>query len=579
VALATSNSETAPAAAARSAAAVKLAASVPLTFNNPLLGANVRDLGDIACGSNVPVTFYLRASGGMPPYIFQAPKGYFVSYENEAYYVPSNTSNINNGALMSANYSNTFSVTQPSQNLSALPAGKISLTCTVADSSWAPVTGAPNTHAETFNLNVTQDATFRFASDKLCDAQTYSSYVDKIRVINGSPPYYFFVNNITLNGQPVEPENNDSGTGYLESVGLSLAADGTIFGRPYKAGTLQFDVYCEDSSENWNWNSNWAYPRNGNWQGANSPYQTFTIQINPNCYVSSDMVINKLQMEHYPYGVLGLYFIGMVNLHGHALSDLQNQDIELRVGNYRSPNLNSASCFIFDDKGKIIANPNNPWSNGFGGYYDKVQMSGTVSDTGLLKIKISDPALADSGLSGFFESQKSPVTRQVAVLLRIGTTVLDSNFYGFSGNGAGSVFTMSTCIGGDFMLLAMGGKDDSAASTKWVGRYLLRPYYVCDQSNFLWQPVSLAKSQVQVRIGAGCLAQDARWSGGEFLTRSVPAPESGIPPAITWPMAQSAIFGLQADFFDSAGQYIFSAVDARCIFAKYSTWTYINPYP
>ncbi|MFH0937828.1 MAG: hypothetical protein V1899_00860 [Planctomycetota bacterium] len=192
--------------------------SSTIHFTNALLAAGVPpaldtfDLGDAFYGS--VITRYVTATGGARPYRF-APVGL----------VPQ----------MAAN--STFVLYASGGMMGSIAVGTVSplsFTSYVSDSTGT----LPQMGAGIFNINLftSSHTIFRFAVDKINNGVLGLAYISKLETLGGNIPVVFSVmpNTLAMNGVP------RGSAGGLEVIGLSLAQDGTIFGRPLEVGRVTF---------------------------------------------------------------------------------------------------------------------------------------------------------------------------------------------------------------------------------------------------------------------------------------------------------------------------------------------------
>jgi hypothetical protein len=211
-------------AGARSAdgAAARLIGSSTLRFLAPVdtLVPTDFDLGDACYGSII--TRYITATGGLRPYSFISPNIINLTGAQSTLVV------LPAGCLMGSATSST-------------PATDLIFQVTVTDAT-AP-TARTSTKRFHIGLQICGAQTFKFAHDHLNTGQLGQSYMSKLETLGGKGTVTVSVvpGTVTINGAQL-------GTGAsLESLGFSVAADGTVYGRPLRPGLVGFTAHAVDA--------------------------------------------------------------------------------------------------------------------------------------------------------------------------------------------------------------------------------------------------------------------------------------------------------------------------------------------
>ncbi|MCZ7646897.1 MAG: hypothetical protein M5U26_16680 [Planctomycetota bacterium] len=88
---------------------------------------------------------------------------------------------------------------------------------------------------------------FRFAQDDLGDAQQGLNYAARIQALNGDLDLDTNASTARFSLVPDSADIGGQALERLEEIGLTLNADGTLYGRPLQGGTLTFTVHAEDA--------------------------------------------------------------------------------------------------------------------------------------------------------------------------------------------------------------------------------------------------------------------------------------------------------------------------------------------
>lgn len=313
-----------------------------LKFTNAFIGSNVDpayptgggaspsdpqgfDLGDGVLGQ--PVTRYLTAAGGFLPYTFETKANFDFIGPQDTPPVPKLVLH-GNGKIL-----DTFG--------SAIN-GAARFNATVTDFLGTQRTG-------TFRLNLFAPPTkFRFAQDKLPVAQLGNSYFANIETLSapGTVLYVVFgpITGVTrLDGKPIT---------QLGDIGLWLAADGVLYGRPSFAAvanstasqTITFTVRAVTAS------GAIAFSRNGLVQD-----QKFSLEVEPNTQANSEVLATQCSIRAnvphtntnpFDIDTDSLTYSGVFDPKGMTTSSLAGSPFSLRV------NFNTYAG-TFDANGKV----------------------------------------------------------------------------------------------------------------------------------------------------------------------------------------------------------------------------------
>src|SRR5207244_2506349 len=127
-------------------------------------------------------------------------------------------------------------------------------------------------------------------------------------------------------------------TGGLETIGLSMARDGTIYGKPLEPGLVSFKAHAVDANN-----------RVANDRTNTVPDQVITFNIEPNQLASVDLTSTQISIK----GDTGknnkdtVKFKGFINLNGSAISSLRFSIFTLRIGPV-------SYSGMFDVNGKVV---------------------------------------------------------------------------------------------------------------------------------------------------------------------------------------------------------------------------------
>jgi hypothetical protein len=180
------------------------------------------------------------------------------------------------------------------------------------------------------NIINSANATFRFGMDKLPVAQQGRTYFTNIQAIGGT-------GTITYRALGTDGDR-------LKDMGLVLSADGALYGRPIRSGTLQFTVQAQDQTSP---TPQFARSRNGQ-----SFDQFFTLTIESSIPISTELTATACEVRGAlvpPTGTAPgtdtFRYSGILDPKGNKAASLAGADVTVRVGT-------SAFSGQFDSKGK-----------------------------------------------------------------------------------------------------------------------------------------------------------------------------------------------------------------------------------
>ena len=187
----------------------------------------------------------------------------------------------------------------------------------------------------TFRLGIVPaaQAGFRFAQDALPRAQLAGSYFTRIETIGARGPVVFSVvqGSVAIGSGAAQNQFNS-----LEEVGLTLAPDGVLLGRPTKKGDITFTAQAVDTNA-----SGLAASRAGLGQS-----QTFTIPVELDLPLSSELLSVSCSLAS-NRGVDSFAYSGYLDTRGYTVSRLAGSPLELRIGG-------AVFRGSFNDKGQAI---------------------------------------------------------------------------------------------------------------------------------------------------------------------------------------------------------------------------------
>jgi hypothetical protein len=295
-------------------AAARLVGSTNLRFTNPLatpnnypglpLGPTDFDLGDACFGTSIQR--YVTCAGGVRPY----------SYISISTSAPAND-------LLTVLGNNSSAIF----GASGYMFGSIAATSRIPFSFGVQATDSTGSSGHikvqgTFHMNamLCGAGMFKFAVDNINNGQVGMNYAGQIEAIGGigTVTYSVLPNTLTLNGLPFGTN------GALESLGVSLSADGTIFGRPLLAGQVSFKARAVDSQQ-----------RIAKDRSNSIADQVISFNIEQNLLTSTDYTTLSCSVrgDQTKVNKDTIKFTGIMNLQGNAAPSLRFQTFVFRLGN------------------------------------------------------------------------------------------------------------------------------------------------------------------------------------------------------------------------------------------------------
>jgi len=345
----------------------------------------------------------------------------------------------------------------------------------VVDSAATPTSGTNgigNFKTEYFRLTLVSTKEFRFAVDALPDGLQLRQYFTRMEVLNEFAfPLTFSISDVRLDGVPQT---------QLEDLGLSLnAADGAIFGKPLQPGLITFRGECVNAS------SIKAKAR-----GGSGDSQIFSIRVEPNSVVSSDLFTTGVQIKVDKIKKRGtVKFTGYPHLNSSNFALLVGSTLQLRLGRYVTPNPNVPGPVLIG-LGTSIKTTSPPVAIQRG---ESELFDGKVSSRGLVTISVRNANFQQS-----FDTITGSTAR-LPVFLRIGGEIQGSEALEFRVKQTPKTLTLTysnrdnQSLSGAMLLTSVKGKDSSTTdATAYLIHFLALP-----RSN---KPISGA-SNADISIG------------------------------------------------------------------------------
>jgi hypothetical protein len=450
--------------------------SSPLRFTNPLLAVaappalNTYDLGDAFFGSTI--TRYVTVTGGVRPYHFAA-----------------------NGLTtpnLAAN--STLQLYAAGLMLGSIGAGSASplvFTVFTADTYGTVAHAGGGTFIiNTFNY---APGTFRFAVDRINNGVLGQSYLSKLETLGGNQPVVFSVmpNTLQVNGVSL-----GISTG-LEPIGLSLAQDGTIFGKPLTTGNISFTAHAVDGLKR---------VATGRTSAAADQVITFSVEDTSVSATDYTTLSCTIKGDLGKAGKDSIKFTGVMNLAGFPVTTLNGIPFAFRVGG-------ASYEGRINGKGKIVNAQGGPLIFASG-----AAMKAQVDPrSGLLKGSVSRATLGTT-LNAQNILDRSTVRLAVQTIIASSQTVsftgiqtgaACAEMIDFASRKKGNKFQLDyklgngigQPLGGAFQVLSVRGDDRQTISgtngDAWTVRFLAVPRFGVDAT-----PGLDAIGSVGVRIGS-----------------------------------------------------------------------------
>jgi hypothetical protein len=434
-----------------------------LRFTNVRLPSGVYDLGDACYGS--AVNRYITMAGGVRPYSFQSP--------DLLNFLLRGNSTTNSSLTLGASGELLGTI---AQNVIPPP---IVFTVIGVDSTGS----MQQTISATFQLNVmlAGGGQFHFAVDNVNNGQVGLNYISCVETMGGVGTVNVSVipNTLTVNGVA------RGTTGGLETIGLSMSRDGTIYGKPLEAGLVSFKAHATDSLN-----------RIAKDRTNTVPDQVVTFNLEPNQLASVDMTMTQLSIR----GDTGknnkdtVKFKGLVNVRGAQTNGFRFSIFTLRIG----PVSFSGQ---FDVKGNVVNRQNKKIINADGSQFRaKIDshrgiLTGNISKATIVNILSSATTITDHGSAVF------------AGGMALSANVVAADTMKFSTKKRGTKIGLDYQLGklgqplaGGFQILSVAGKDGKTITgtpgDAWFVKFLAVPRFGIDTNAGLD-----ALSSITVRIG------------------------------------------------------------------------------
>lgn len=254
------------------------------------------DLGDVVEGQGTVVR-YLTAAGGIPPYTFTEDDG-------------------NSPTLTAAGLTLSGNGLLTGQLGTGLVSGAFTFLATVTDSA-AGSTAGTHTANGNFRLGLVPAGEFRFAVDKVASGLLGLDYSANIATVGGTSPVTV---SVVSGSVKVGTVSYDS----LADIGLSLASDGTLSGRPLYTGTVTFTAHAVDANSTV---AKGRYP-------AVTDNQVITLVISDTDYIASGLTTSSLtvKIDTAKTNYDSVKYRGTADLNGISQSSLKDKTYYFRIG-------------------------------------------------------------------------------------------------------------------------------------------------------------------------------------------------------------------------------------------------------
>jgi len=447
----------------------RIVGSTPLRFTVPLAGAVTTpptyDLGDACFGATI--TRYLSVTGGIRSYSVQD-----VNLNTVLTPFPKSSLVLNNSGFLFGSVASALG--QPARLTFTFGA-------TASDSKF-PVS---NTVDGLFQITLMTcpPNDFRFAVSQINNGVVGLAYSAQVDTLGGERNISYTVppnSNILVDGVI------KSNTGSLESIGLSLASDGTLHGRPLQAGRVSFVARAVDNEKRI------AKQRMA---GSQIEDQLISFTIEDNNITSADYTTMTLKAKG-DVGRVGkdnLSFNGILNLNATTFLAIDGSPFFFRVGGATFNGVFDAKKGrITNGKGKSVV------------FADGSRLKAGISRRGVLRGKVSNATLGKSLDAVNILNRGS---KRYGVQMVLGELSFSAEVLEFATRKSNDKFAIDytyakvgTGLAGTFQLISIAGKDQTTAAGQdgvvWSAKFLAAPRLGIDANSGL----DGIKS-VNVRIG------------------------------------------------------------------------------
>ena len=401
---------------------------------------------------------------------------------------------------------------------------------------------------------------FRIAQSQLPFGVLGQAYYTNISTIGGGPDVQFEVVpfSILVNNQPVAE---------LRDIGLNLAPDGTLIGRPLAAGAIGFTVHARDAA------NNLALSRNGTQTG-----QRFIFNVESNAVATTEVLATSCAIRGTLEGTDSdsFKYAGILDAKGEIGPTLAGTPFVLRVGG-------ASFSGTLDEKGRVK---------------EKIGAKGkfTVSYSaamGRLKIGITKTNLAAAVGAGAITTNGN-----VAIGMELGA-VRTCDLLGMAAGVRGARYQMGYTLGGrkgsspcgGFQIVSVHGSDgkvDGETGDRWLVRFLGVPRMLDGKApgdavsstssvtirigDSFSQTVSVGLKSVRLEFKATSLDPgifrlllDPKKFLHRLETNVLASDATSVPPAFE--SKDPALFRLGMDFSGYSGE------NGRVIVPNRTTWT------
>lgn len=523
------------------------------------------DLGDALFGT--VITRYVTATGGLRPYAFSSPDLLTVLGANSTMTVKP-SGRVFGLATATSPINTTFSVavTDGTETSTTLP---------------APVATSSTFHLQLF---ATGANLFRFAVDHLNNGVLGQSYISKVDTIGGknTVTYTIVPGTVAVNGVLV-----GTGNSLQDAVGLSMSADGTVFGRPLRTGLVSFRAHAVDSRK-----------RIANDRTNSSPDQFLSFNIEDSRVTSTDATFLALSVKGDTSKTNGdtISFRAFMNLSGRNTTTLAGQRFAFLIGGSTFEGFLDQFGAVHNILGQPLIFP------------DGTLMSATIdSVNGVISGKITRATLTTS-LDATTLVNRSTRRYGVALIIDgqiLATDTIELNVKRVANRYAldYSIGKIGQTLGGNFQIYDVRGSDglDIAGNPadNWISKFLIAPRYGIEDSAG-YDNISDITVRIGTTFSQQILASELKLTNGgtlqlaqkgfgqsllsfsitpqtfsgQLMSNQIATDVTGIPKAVDTNTPNNNFFNLAVDVNRNPGSATFNGEDARFMFKVpvFSKW-------
>ncbi|MGD0089319.1 MAG: hypothetical protein ABSE73_05305 [Planctomycetota bacterium] len=431
-----------------SPAAGRLLGSSPLRYTNPVYQQfpypqpTTYDLGDAAFGSTI--VRYITVTGGVRPYNFVAVD---LSSPNLGF---NSSLTLHPSGYLIGSITNS---TPPPLNFQVA----------VSDSRGQE----PNNLTDVFRLNLVAlpAGAFQFAVDRLNNGVVGKSHAAKLETLNGNGVQFSTLpGTLALNGVITGT------TGQLETFGLTLAADGTIYGRPLVDGKVSVTARAKDQ------HNNIARDRTGQ---ISDQVVTFNVETNQTASTDYTTLKCHIQADIGQFSKDSISFSGVINLSGTQWLTLVGTPFELHVGRAKfSGFLNYHGIVVNAHGGPAV-------------YADGSALHATVNPhTGIVQGTVKRASLYHNGWTDLASVQDRSTAR-AGIMLNCAHFILGSDMLDFATRRTGNKIALDyklgsigQPLGGAFQVVSVLGVNRKTVAgldgVAWTAKFIIIPRFGVD---------------------------------------------------------------------------------------------------